>query len=655
MAQRRAWSRKAKWGLGLGLPLAALLLLVLLFRWDWLIPIAEAQASAALGRPVTIQHLHVGLGRTTIVTLEGLTIGNPPGFEADRPLAAVPRLRVALDAMAFLRDRSVVIPSVALERPDVALRAQEDGKNNYSFSFPAAAEGEPAASRPPPQIGALILRDARVHALLAGLKADFTVTLATEEPEGEPPRLLARAEGTYAAQPITGELRGGAILNLRDPSQPWPVELRLANGPTRVALQGTLQDPLAFGGANLRLEFVGPDMARLTPLLGLPLPPTPPFRVTGKLDYAHDEGAFRFTEVAGRMGNSDLNGAFAVTPGGARPVLAADLTSRSVDLEDLGGFIGAEPVRPDTPGATREQRREAARQEASPRLLPDTPVSVPRLRFADVHLRYRAAQIKGRGMPFDSMETRLDIEDGVIRLRPLRFGIGQGGIGTTATLTPQENGALRAQAEIELRRVDISRLMRAAGAGGAGSLGGVGRIDATGRSLAELLGRGDGALTVVTVGGNLSSLLVDLSGLQFGNALLSALGIPARTEIQCLIGDFGLRRGQLQLRTLMLDTDSYLVSGGGDASLSRETLDIWMKTESKRFSIGSLPTPIGITGRFKEPSIRPAVGELAARAGAAAGLGVLFPPLALLPTIQLGVGENNRCEALTEAGRRRGR
>ena len=43
----------------------------------------------------------------------------------------------------------------------------------------------------------------------------------------------------------------------------------------------------------------------------------------------------------------------------------------------------------------------------------------------------------------------------------------------------------------------------------------------------------------------------------------------------------------------------------------------------------------------------------AARAGAAVGLGILFPPLALLPTIQLGVGENSQCEALQSAGERR--
>jgi uncharacterized protein involved in outer membrane biogenesis len=258
-------------------------------------------------------------------------------------------------------------------------------------------------------------------------------------------------------------------------------------------------------------------------------------------------------------------------------------------------------------------------------------------------------------MPFDTLEARLDIEDGVIRLHPARFGIGQGALSGDFTLEPQEDGTLRAKGELELRRVDISRLMQAAGAGGAGALGGVGQISSSGRSLSELLGRGDGSLTVVTVGGNLSALLVDLSGLQFGNALLSALGIPARTGIECLIGDFALQRGTLTIRSLLLDTDSHVVTGGGEAALGREVLDFWLRTDSKRLTIGALPTPIAITGTFKAPSIRPAIGELAARAGAAAGLGVVFPPLALLPTIQLGVGENSRCEALAEGARRRGR
>jgi AsmA family protein len=440
------------------------------------------------------------------------------------------------------------------------------------------------------------------------------------------------------------------VLNLRDAERPWPVDLQLSNGPTRVSLKGTVRDPVNLAGADLRLEVETPDMARLSPLIGVPIPPTPPFRATGRLDYA--AGRFRFTDVEGRVGNSDIAGAYTVSTG-ARTDFTADLHSKRVDLADLGGVIGGTPGRAGTPGQTAEQRRAIAQAAASPRLIPTTPINVPRLQAADVHVRYKADDIRGKSMPFDGLEMTLDIVDGIIRLHPGKFSVGRGEISADATLTPQANGMLQAKAEIELRRVDISRLMQAAGAGGAGSLGGVGRIETTGRSVSEMLGNGNGALTVVSVGGNISALLADLSGLQFGRALLSALGIPERTQIECLIGDFGLRRGALSVDTLLLDTESHVVSGSGVAGLGKEVLDLRLRTDSKRFSVGSLPTTIGITGSFKSPEIAPEVGELAARAGAAVGLGVLFAPLALLPTIQLGVGENSQCERLTRAGRGR--
>ncbi|MBL6076778.1 AsmA family protein [Belnapia sp. T18] len=634
--------RWRRWALGLGVPLLAIGVFVALFRWDWLIPVVEAQASAKLGRKVTIEHLHVSLGRITTISAEGLRIGNPPGFEDAPPFAEVQRASLDLDVGAYIESSAIVIPSVTLERPQFEVLGKPDGSNNYSFDLGGGASTSGGLG---PRVGALRLVEGGAHVAIAKLKSDFRVTASTEDvPDGEP-RLVARAQGTYAAQPITAELRGGAILNLRDQERPWPIGLDLANGPTKVGLRGTVQDPLALAGADIRLDISGPDMALLAPLTGIAIPATTPFRVTGKLDYG--DRAFRFSDVEGRLGSSDLNGRFSITPGGERPVLDADVYSRRVDLADLGGFVGTTPGRIGTPGQTAQQRQALVRSEANPRLLPTQPISIPRLRAADIHLRYRAASIQGKGMPFDSLNVTADIEDGNIRLHPVQFGVGRGRISGDFTLTPLENGAVRAKGELDLRRVDISRLLQAAGAGGAGTLGGVGRIDGIGRSVSELLGNANGELTLVTVGGNLSSLLVDLSGLQFGNALLSALGIPARTEIECLIADFGLQRGRLETRTLMLDTDSHVVTGGGVAGLGREILDLWLRTRSKTVTIGSLPAPIGIGGTFKNPSIMPELGELAARGAAAVGLGLIFPPLALLPTIQLGVGENNQCERLT--------
>ena len=171
-----------------------------------------------------------------------------------------------------------------------------------------------------------------------------------------------------------------------------------------------MREPLKLRGADLRVELAGQDMASLVPLTGVPFPKTPPFRLEGKVDYA--EGRVRLLDANGRVGRSDIGGDLTVSTDGERPDVTADLRSRSVDLADLGGLIGSEPGRTSTPGQTPQQRGAVARAEASPKLLPTTPVNMPRLTAANVHLRYRAERIQGQNMPFDSMGADVDIVDG---------------------------------------------------------------------------------------------------------------------------------------------------------------------------------------------------------------------------------------------------
>ncbi len=641
---RRKGLRLLAW---IGLPVLVVAGLVAFWSWDWFIPLVESRASAALGRQVTVAHLHVAPGRIVTVTAEDVRIANPPDFPQEPPFAAVPRLRLDLDLMAWLRGDGLVLPLVALEQPALQARQREDASANYLFDLPAPA-GE-TGSGDSPRIGELRITEGRAAVSLAKLDADFELGFGTQEAAGQEPQLLAEARGRYAGQDFTARLTGGGVLALREADRPWPVALQLANGPTEASLEGTIQDPLQLRGAALKLVLAGPDMRLLHPLIGIATPSTPPFRVEGKLDYA--EGSFRFTEMRGRVGRSDLAGDLAVTPGRERPLLTADLHSTRVDLADLGGFVGATPGRRTTPGQTPEQRERLREAEASPRLLPDTPISIPKLLAADVRLRYRGERIEDRNVPLDNLAVEMAIDAGVITLRPVRFSIGQGTLGGNFVLTPQENGSMRTRGDFEMRRVDVSRLLQPLGVRGGGLLGGVGRIEGMGRSLADILGSGNGEVTVVMAGGNLSALVVDLSGLQFGRAILSALGVPERTRIECFIGDFGLRGGVLHSRTVLLETESSEITVGGTVDLRRERLDLRLRTAAKELTVGSLPATIGITGSFKDPNVLPNLAEAGARGAAAAGLGVLAGPLALLPTIQLGVGDNPTCEALARGGR----
>ena len=187
-----------------------------------------------------------------------------------------------------------------------------------------------------------------------------------------------------------------------------------------------------------------------------------------------------------------------------------------------------------------------------------------------------------------------------------------------------------------------------------GVLGGTVTLDSTGRSLAEILARGAGRVTFAMAGGSVSKLMMDLSGLQLGEAVLAALGLPERAQVNCLIGDFALARGALATRTFLLDTADDRTTLQGSIDVAAERINAVLRTRAKHFTIGSLPTPIHITGTLKNPDFAPEGAELGARAASAVGLGLLLPAAALLPTIQLGIGEDSACAAVArEAPTRR--
>jgi uncharacterized protein involved in outer membrane biogenesis len=452
------------------------------------------------------------------------------------------------------------------------------------------------------------------------------------------------AKGTYAGQPVTGKVIGGALLSLRDATHPYPVDLHAANGQTRMSLVGTVQNPLNFAGADLKLDFAGPDMAQLLPLTGVPFPETPPFHVTGNLDYA--DKRIRFTKFAGTVGKSDLSGDISVDPGSERPDVVMDLVSHRVDLNDLGGLIGATPGERDTKGQSATQQREHAQDAASSKLLPDAPINLPKLNAADIHAKYRGERIEGRSAPFDSIALDIDVTDGAVRVHPASLAVGKGSIAANIVLDPKGQG-VHAKGDVDFRRLDVSRLMAPTGFQGAGLIGGKAEFDGTGRSLAQLLGGGNGDVKLFMQGGDLSAILVSLSGLQFGNALANALGVPSKTQLRCMVIDLPLQNGVLSTRTMLIDTDQSNINGSGTVNLKTEALDYQLKTTPKHFSIGSLPAPIDIRGELKDPSILPDPASVAARGGAAVALGVLLTPLgALIPTIQLGLGEDNDCAKL---------
>jgi uncharacterized protein involved in outer membrane biogenesis len=624
-----------------------LLALWLLWDWNWFRPLVERQASSALGRMVTLQHFDVELSRRPLIRADGIVIANPDEFPADSRFGSVDSLAIRLDAWRMLRGE-ILLHEIDVRRPVGDLRPGPSGEPNWKFAFPKDDRDEPGK---PVQIGRLRISDGRIQVLEPAFKADFVLDIRTEEIVGAEPRIRVDIDGRYAGEPITGRFIGGSVLNLRETGQPYPVDLEAANGPTQVSLKGSLQNPLAFAGARLKLLLKGPSLDALYPLTGVPLPATAPYQLQGQLDYSQQR--VRFRDFSGVVGGSDLSGDLAADLSGTKRLVVANLMSKKVLLADLAGFIGAAPGKGDVAGETAEQRRQRAKENASARVIPDTPINLPKIRAADLDIRYRGQRIESGDVPLDEVEAHLIVKDGMLSLKPLNFRVGDGRIVSNIALDGRQE-RVHALADIDFRRLDLKRLMRDAGAfEGTGRIGGAARIDTHGNSLAEMLGQGDGELKLFMNGGELSALLVNLAGLEFGKALLSLLGLPSETQVRCLISDFELKKGLLQTRTLLLDTGEANVIGKGDINLREETLDYVISTQPKRIGLASLSAPIHVRGTFKEPSIRPDLGTLAARGGAAVALGVFLTPLAaLIPTLELGMGEDNDCRAMVQQVRK---
>jgi len=624
-------------------PAVIIPLLAIFWNWDWFVPLIDAEASASLGHKVTIQHLHVALGRTATIAATSITIANPSGFPTDEAqLASIDRMLVNVDVMESIEHRTLSLTSVEVDHPVVNIRQLPDGTSNY----PASPTSGSSTHRPP-KFGDIIINNGSASIVMPRLNTDFTLAIQTRPaPPGDKlftgGEILVDAEGTYDNAPITGQFIGGDLLSLRASSAPYPVYLSLQNGATQVSLTGTIDAPEALTGMHLRLSVSGQNMADLYQLTGMPIPATPPFSLTGDLNYAQD--TFRFENFTGQVGASDLEGAITEAHGPQRLMVTADLTSNRVNLSDLAGFLGGTPGETTTPGQTAAARKKIEEANASPNLLPDTKFNLSEINAADVDLRYHAAHIVNRNTPFDNLTVHLTIDNGHITADPLNFAVGTGAIASNFDLTPVD-GVLHTRANIVFKDLPLSRLMATTHtAAGDGTIRGSASLTGTGNSVAQILGGGNGhAALFMRHGVYASTHMLDIGDLHVNDAIRSALGVPVKTNIQCMVSDFALTDGLVQTKTFLLATPKANILGTGTINLATEKINLALRTEATHFSVGSLSTPINVGGTLKTPSIRPAALPLAESLGQEVQLGMMFPPLAILPTIRLGLGDKNAC------------
>ncbi|MGH8653559.1 MAG: hypothetical protein ACREYE_15955 [Gammaproteobacteria bacterium] len=109
----------------------------------------------------------------------------------------------------------------------------------------------------------------------------------------------------------------------------------------------------------------------------------------------------------------------------------------------------------------------------------------------------------------------------------------------------------------------------------------------------------------------------------------------------------------MRTRILVIDTTDTNVIGKGQINLRNETADLHLTPYPKDASLVSARSPVLIKGPFKDLSVYPDPTALAARGTAAVALGVLLTPIAaIIPMVELGLGEDSECRDLVAAAKK---
>lgn len=404
-------------------------------------------------------------------------------------------------------------------------------------------------------------------------------------------------------------------------------------GATRASVDGTFIDPASLQKLKLNMKLSGDDLGKLYPLLNIPLPPTPNYRLSGLL--IHEGKLWKFQDFKGVVGNSDLAGDFSVDHSRKQKMMRGNLISRNLDLKDLGGFVGAE-TKPDAPERVR-----------GPRVLPNNRFNLTKLHAADADIKFEGAHIKTRRLPLEDMTAHLELRQGQLKLDPLNFGVAGGNIVSTITLDSNVKN-VQTRADVRAKQLELSKLFpgfnptRAS----AGAIGGAAKIAGTGSSVAEIMGSMDGDIGLVMNGGSLSELLLRLANLDIQNTAKVLLTGDRQIPVRCLVADFKATNGLLETQALVLDSGKENIIGSGTINLRDELFDLKLVAQPKDTSLVALRGPILIQGSFEKPSVRPQMGGVIARTMLAAALASVAGPLGLIPLIDLGNAGNNDCDEL---------
>jgi len=619
--------RVLKWLGGAVLALGLLLALAVVFGLNHLKGPITRGVSKATGRELVIQRLTPTWSWVhPRFRLEGVSFANARWGKAHYLLKAE-AIEASVSVLPLFIGR-VVLPEVHLERAELSLEQDAEGRKNWVM------KEDPEPKEESRFVIELLTLDHGRLAYVDGMRdIDLRSELATDE-KG----VAFTVQGKYNGMPLMASGHGGPVLSLRDETTPYPLKAQVKIGVTSAALDGTITGIVGLKGIDLRIEALsGKSVSELYHIIHVAFPATSPYKTSGRL--LRDGRVIRYEKFTARVGESDFAGTLELDIGGKRARMTGDITAKVLNIVDLGPLVGTDKA------------------EQKTGLLPDAPFESSRWESVDADVKIRAGEIKRpRQLPLQQLATRIRMQDKVLSLDPLEFGIASGKLAGTVRMDGNRE-PIRTEIRMGVTDVKLGEMFPTVKEARAsvGDVSGIIELTGSGDSVAKMLGSANGKIGAFVDGGEVSRFLMELVAIDVWGIARTKLQGDEPVEIRCAIADFGVKDGVMRANALVFDTGVVNVGGDGTINLKDEQMNLTLTPAPKDKSIASLNSPLYIRGTFSEPKVSVDMNRVVAKGAGAVVIGFLEPLLAILPLLNKGDGKDSNCAALITAATSSGR
>ena len=537
-----------------------------------------------------------------------VTIANPP-WAPPGNTAEIAKLTLVFDLPLF--SRPFAVRKLVLEGANLHLWRDADAHANWIRNAPGIIPGNglPVIHALSIPAAHLELHDDRRHLMFDG-------TLSAGEAPGTDPALPLRIsiKGTLNDREATVIIDGDPLATAAR-EKPYNFTLDERSSGSHLTGRGSLSHPFDFRVLDGSFEANGADLKDLHFLVGVNLPDTAAYRVSGKISRRNT--IIKLSDLVATSGDSDLHGTLtSEMDETGRSRMDIDLNSKRLRLADLGAkAAGRAPENPP---------------EEKSALPSETPFRLQAVRRFDYVVNYHAKQLDVAKLTFHSVLGKMTIDHGTITVPELSATLTPVIPNATASATPtsaaqpkglsqpQPEGKITARMEfnaktdtpkasVDLRIANIRLGQFARKDPSQPPIDGLlqGRLNLTGRgrSLRDMAAKADGTVTLTLPEGAIRASLAELTGLDFRGLGLMLTKNKEDTPIRCGVARFQAHDGTLTSQTFVLDTDPVLITGGGTIQLDSEALDLEIQGHPKHLRVLRLSAPLSVQGTLTHPSV----------------------------------------------------